>query len=456
MQYQILLVDDEQDFLDSLERGLLISGYRNLRAESDPTNAAALFERGDKVDIALIDITMPGMSGVELLEYIKSCSPATECIMVTANDEATLAVRCMKKGAFDYLVKPINMEELQVVVSKALERKNFFEIQILDKRKSSPDLTNPAAFSSIITQSERMHRIMKEAELHAASKVPVLITGETGTGKELLAQAIHKASSRAGKTFTPINMSALTASLFESEFYGHTKGAFTGAEQDRKGYLETTSGGTFFLDEIGCLPLELQGKLLRVLQEGEYFKLGTSKLQGVNVRFIAATNIGLEVLQDQKIFRQDLFYRLCGAWLHLPPLRERMEDLGVLVERFLKNYSKYSTNDIEEPVWTILKSYDYPGNIRELKSIVQHAVNLAEGKSISVYHLPTYLTDSVSAKALPARRSSDVSIIPLAAMEKEHILRVYQSTCENKLRSARLLEVSVNTLRRKLQSYDID
>ena len=321
MQYQILLVDDEQDFLDSLERGLLISGYRNLRAESDPTNAAALFERGDKVDIALIDITMPGMSGVELLEYIKSCSPATECIMVTANDEATLAVRCMKKGAFDYLVKPINMEELQVVVSKALERKNFFEIQILDKRKSSPDLTNPAAFSSIITQSERMHRIMKEAELHAASKVPVLITGETGTGKELLAQAIHKASSRAGKTFTPINMSALTASLFESEFYGHTKGAFTGAEQDRKGYLETTSGGTFFLDEIGCLPLELQGKLLRVLQEGEYFKLGTSKLQGVNVRFIAATNIGLEVLQDQKIFRQDLFYRLCGAWLHLPPLR---------------------------------------------------------------------------------------------------------------------------------------
>ena len=184
--------------------------------------------------------------------------------------------------------------------------------------------------------------------------------------------------------------------------------------------------------------------------------MGTSKLQGVNVRFIAATNIGLEVLQDQKIFRQDLFYRLCGAWLHLPPLRERMEDLGVLVERFLKNYSKYSTNDIEEPVWTILKSYDYPGNIRELKSIVQHAVNLAEGKSISVYHLPTYLTDSVSAKALPARRSSDVSIIPLAAMEKEHILRVYQSTCENKLRSARLLEVSVNTLRRKLQSYDID
>jgi DNA-binding NtrC family response regulator len=457
MLHRIVLIDDEQDFLDSLERGLFLSGFRNVQAETDPIKAAGHFEQGMPVDIALLDITMPGMNGIELLDFIKSCSPKTECIMVTAADETSLAVSCIKKGAFDYLVKPIDMEELLVVILKALERKNFLEIQILGKQKTLPQLANPSAFASIITRSEKMQRIMREAELHAASKVPILITGETGTGKELLAKAIHLASSRAGSTFTPINMSALTASLFEAEFYGHTKGAFTGATQDRKGYLETTSEGTLFLDEIGSLPLELQGKLLRVLQEGEYFKLGTSRPQGADVRFVAATNIGLEKLQDQGLFRKDLFYRLCGAWLDLPPLRERQEDLGLLVEEFLQNYGTgHGSIDVEEPVWTILKAYDYPGNVRELKSIVQYMANLAKGKSISIHHLPAYVMAAVSAKPSPARRGTDESVIPLAAMEKEHVLKAYRHTGGNKLHTARLLEIGINTLRRKLHSYQID
>jgi DNA-binding NtrC family response regulator len=455
MLHQIVLVDDERDFLDSLERGLFLSGFRNVRAESDPRKAAALFGQGLSVDIALIDITMPGMTGIELLDHIKSCSPTTECIMVTAADEASLAVRCIKKGAFDYLVKPIDMEELLVVILKALERKNLLEIQVMGKQKVFPALNNSLAFSSIITRSEKMLRIMKEAELHAASKVPILITGETGTGKELLAKAIHMASSRAQNSFTPINMSALTASLFEAEFYGHTKGAFTGAARDRKGYLETTSEGTLFLDEIGSLPIELQGKLLRVLQEGEYFKLGTSRPQGVDVRFIAATNIELDKLQDQGLFRKDLFYRLCGAWLDLPPLRERLEDLGLLVEEFMRGYGNgHGRIGVEGEVWAMLKAYDYPGNIRELKSIVQHATNLAAGQLISVHHLPTYVKAAISAKPQPARRDSDDRVMPLATAEKEHILKVYRYTCGNKLRTARLLEIGLNTLRRKLQSYD--
>ncbi|MFH0782217.1 MAG: sigma-54 dependent transcriptional regulator [Pseudomonadota bacterium] len=457
MLQSILLVDDERDFLESLERGLFLGGFRNIRTEADPVKAAALIQQGEMVDIALLDITMPKMSGIELLECIRSNSPTTECIMVTAADEASLAVNCIKKGAFDYLVKPLNMEELLVVILKALERKNLLEIQRLGKNKTIPYLKNPAAFSSITTQSEKMIRVMKEAELHAASKVSILITGETGTGKELLAKAIHNASSRISNTFTPINMSALTASLFDAEFYGHTKGAFTGAIENRKGYLEMTSCGTLFLDEIGGLPFELQGKLLRVLQEGEYFKLGTSKPQGADVRFIAATNANLEILQSQGLFRKDLFYRLCGAWLDLPPLRERKDDLQILVQTFLHNYChKQRSINIEEPVWNLLKAYDYPGNIRELKSIVQHAVNLAEGRSISVHHLPSYVIAAASVQKPTAIDTFESPIIPLATMEKDYILKAYRYTGGNKLRTARLLHIGINTLRRKLQAYGLD
>lgn len=454
MLSRILLVDDEQDFLESLERGLFISGFRNIRVESDPRKAAVLFQQGELVDIALVDITMPGMTGVELLDIIRSSSPTTECIMLTAADETSLAVSCIKKGAFDYRLKPLVMEELLIVILKALERKNLLEIHRIGRQKGFFDLANPGVFASIITQSERMFRIMKEAELHAASKVPVLITGETGTGKEILAKAIHNTSSRANHTLTSINMSALTPTLFESEFYGHTKGAFTGATQNRKGYLEATSGGTLFLDEIGSLPLDLQGKLLRVLQEGEYFKLGTSRPQGADVRFIAATNVELNKLQDQGLFRKDLFYRLCGAWLDLPPLRERKGDIAILVEAFLRDHgSGHSSRDIEEPVWAMLKDYEYPGNVRELKSIVQHAANLAKGKSISIHHLPAYITAALSTNRQLETQFSPYTIISLAAMEKDHILNAYQHTGGNKLQTARLLEIGLNTLRRKLHSY---
>ncbi len=455
MDNSILVVDDERDFLDSLRRGLISSGFRNVRLESDPNKAAALLENGEFFDIALIDVKMPGTNGVELLEVIKNASPNTECLMVTAIDEARVAVECLRNGAYDYLVKPISRDDLILAVKRTLERKRRLDIPELGKRKSPPGLKHAEVFRPIVTGSGRMFRILKEAELHAASNVPVLISGESGTGKELLARAIHSASPRSRFPFTPINMASLTGNLFESEFFGHTKGAFTGAERDRVGYLEQTSKGTLFLDEIGTLPLELQGKLLRVLQEGEYLKLGSSKPQRTDVRFIAATNADLDRLIDKGMFRKDLYYRLRGAWLHLPPLRERREDIPLLINRILKDLCGVSgINNIEDDAVSTLIDYDYPGNIRELISILQAAVNLAHGRPITTNFLPRYVRGRK-----PIQQGNSGAgfgpIVPLEELEKSHILRVYKQTGRNKSRTAKLLAIGLNTLRRKLAAYGV-
>ena len=312
MKNSIIVIDDERDFLESVQRGLITSGFKKLKTEVDPLEALKRFENGEEFDIALIDITMPGMDGMELLEKIKNTSPKTECIMITAVDEARVAVKCLRKGAYDYLVKPISKEDLILSMNRALERKRLMDILDLGKRKHVPRLENEMAFRTIITNSENMLRIFKEAELHAASDVPVLITGETGTGKEMLARAIHAASFRANFLFAPINMDAISSTLFDAEFFGHTKGAFTGAAHDRAGYLETANKGTLLLDEIGSMPLDLQGKLLRVLQDGEYIKIGTSIPRRTDVRILAATNQDLEKMMARKLFRKDLFYRLRG------------------------------------------------------------------------------------------------------------------------------------------------
>jgi transcriptional regulator with PAS, ATPase and Fis domain len=299
-----------------------------------------------------------------------------------------------------------------------------------------------------------MLRILKIAELHAADDSPVLITGETGTGKELLARAVHASSLRNGMPFTPINMDAQTSSLFDAEFFGHTKGAFTGAERERAGYLESTHKGTLFLDEIGNLAPELQGKLLRVLQDGEFIKIGTSKPSKVDVRVIAATNKDLDAMMSKDQFRKDLYYRLSGGWLHLPPLRERMDDIPLLVNSFLNEFCATGKVEMEEEVIDLLMVYDYPGNIRELKSIVKSAVNLAQGKSISLGCLPPQIQRKIA--GLKIGRQTTHTIVPtLAAIEKAHILKVYRMQNNNKAESARVLGIGINTLRRKLKQYDI-
>ena len=454
MDNNIIVIDDDLDFLEILKGHLLNSGFKNIRTEDNPLNVASLFEKGEDFDIALIDMTMPGIDGLDLLEIIKNISPRTECIMVTAVNEARIAVECLKKGAYDYLLKPVSREDLIFSMKRALEKMRLVDILDIGKSRTLPQLKNAEPFKPILTRSAKVLRILKESELHAGSDVPLLITGESGTGKELLAWAIHAASPRSRFPFTPVNMASLTGSLFEAEFFGHTKGAFTGAEDSRKGYLEYSHRGTLFLDEIGNLVPELQGKLLRVLQDGEYFKLGTSNQQKANVRFIAATNEDLEKLMAKKAFRKDLYYRIKGGWLHLPPLRERKEDILLLADKFLKDYTNKEAA-FDEDARCLLMEYDYPGNIRELKSILQSAVNLAQGRPISPDVLPAHLKQrKFSSKCLT--HSASENIAPLAQIEKSHIIDVYKRTGRNKSQSAKLLGIGLNTLRRKLRSYDIE
>ena len=453
MTNTVVVIDDDRDYLEILGRKLAEIGFKRVRLEDNSLKIAEEFENGQSFDLALIDITMPEMDGVSLLEAIKSNSPSTECIMITAINEARIAVECLNKGAYDYLVKPVATEDLSLAIKRTLERKRLLDLLDLEKRDELPTLENEAPFKPIVTQSKKVLRILKEAELHASSQVPVLITGESGTGKELLARAIHGASPRAQHPFTPINMASLTSSLFEAEFFGHTKGAFTGADTGRVGYLEYTNHGTLFLDEIGDLPLPLQGKLLRVLQDGEYSKLGSSSRQKVDLRFIAATNENLEQMIAQKRFRKDLYYRIRGGWLHLPPLRERKEDIILLTRKFLEKYYDVNNNGfIEKSAIELLMRYPYPGNIRELKSILQSAVNLAHGEAIRETHLPSHIMASLKTYA---EEPAVEPIKPLSEVEKAHILKAYKQTNENKSKTARLLGIGLNTLRRKLDSYGV-
>jgi DNA-binding NtrC family response regulator len=453
MEPRILVVDDDRDFLELMQVKLSAAGYRHVILEEDPVKASRRLETEDTFDIALIDMTMPSMDGRQLLDTVKNESPGTECIMVTAVNDARVAVECLRKGAYDYLVKPIALEDLAFSLKRTLERKRLLAIVDLEKRRRMPELIQPQAFAAILTRSERMRRVMKEAELHAGSDVPVLITGESGTGKELLARAIHGASPRSVHPFTPVNMASLTGGLFEAEFFGHTRGAFTGAEKERGGYLKHTHGGTMFLDEIGNMPLDLQGKLLRVLQDGEYSRLGSSERQKADVRFIAATNEDLEGMMSKRSFRKDLYYRIRGGWLHLPPLRERPQDVPLLVDHFLKEYcAPEPPLEIDENAVCLLMRYEFPGNIRELRTIIQSAVNLSQGKPITADRLPRALRKHQAAVRCPQTNSPEIPL-KLAEVERSHIIKVYHRLNRNKSQTARVLGIGLNTLRRKLAAY---
>ena len=456
MEQKIIVIDDELDFLDSIKRGLKGVGFRSVHYENDSVAAGQKIESEQPpFDIALIDITMPNVSGIQLLDLIKSASPYTECIMLTALNDAKTAIRCLKKGAYDYMVKPVTRDDLVATINRALERLKLIKLVEVNKnRQIDKNNLNPA-FEPIITKSLDVLRVLKEAELHAQSDIPVLITGESGTGKDLLAQAIHRISHRSQQTYMPVNMASINSGLFEAEFLGHTKGAFTGATGDRVGYLEKADRGTLFLDEIGSTPLDFQGKLLRILQEGEYYKLGSSQAKKAQIRFISATNMDLDSMMAKGEFRKDFYYRIKGAWLHLPPLKTRIEDLITLIHHFLEEFTDPPFEDrVDEDALSILTAYDFPGNIRELKSIVQYAVNLAQNRKITPDCLPKHLL-----KKKPARQSAQLKkqfqFTSLEAMEKEHIIETYQQTRQNKVQTARYLGIGLNTLRRKLKSYGV-
>ncbi len=457
MANRILIIDDDRDYMELLAGKLRAIGYDNLRLTAHPREAMRVCEEEPIFDLALIDMTLPELDGLAMLEHIKNHSPGTECIMITAINEARTAVECLKKGAYDYLVKPVAKDVLALILPKALERKRLLDILDIEKRQVHPELINPAPFAPLITASPLMLRVLKEAELHAAGNVPLLITGESGTGKELLAWAIHNASPRANHPFTLINMASIAPGRFETQLFGQTCQASGGNWVHHAGFLEHTHQGTLFLDEIGDLPLDEQGKLLRILQEGEFCRVDGKERVCVELRFIAATHEDLDCMMARRAFRKDLFYRIRGGWLHLPPLRRRTEDIPLLIDAFLGKYEEYRDPQrrLTPQALDVLLRYPWPGNVRELKTVIQSAVTLAQGHPLDAAHLPAHVRGAVH-RAAPAASFADEELRDLAAVEKEHILRAYGRHSGNKSQTAKTLGIGLNTLRRKLAVYGIE
>jgi DNA-binding NtrC family response regulator len=449
MTPQVLIVDDEVTFLDSARRKLRMAGFTEVTTCADPLDALARLD-GQSFDVAFLDITMPGMSGLDLLERLLERAPATRCVMVTAVDNIDSVMRATRLGAFDYLVKPLQPEQLVDALERALSQKRMVDLLELRQRElAERRLEDPEAFAGLLSADERVLRLLHEAELHARSRVPVLVTGETGVGKELMAQAIHRASPRRRGPFVPVNMLSLSSALFESEFFGHKRGAFTGAISDKDGYLDRARGGTLFLDEIGDLPMELQGKLLRILQEGEYCPVGDTRPRQADVRFIAATHQDLE----RASFRKDLYYRLRFAHIAIPPLRQRRDDVLLLAARFIEASARPDARLSDEAQEALL-AHDWPGNVRELKGTIEAAANLAERGEILARHLnlPASLRRRPTVDGVPVDPGSLPS---LAEVERRHILRVYEATGKNKTQTAKVLGISAQTLHRKLGAYRV-
>jgi two-component system response regulator AtoC len=367
--------------------------------------------------------------------------------MVTAVDNIDSVMHATRIGAFDYLVKPLRPEQLVDALERALSYKRMVDLlDLRQKELAEEKLEEPEAFAGILTCDDRMLRLLHEAELHARSRVPVLVTGETGVGKELMAQSIHRASPRRRGPFVAVNMLSLSSSLFESEFFGHRKGSFTGAIADKEGYLDRARGGTLFLDEIGDLPMELQAKLLRILQEGEYCPVGDTRPRQADVRFIAATHQDLE----KAGFRRDLYYRLRFAHIAIPPLRQRRDDIRLLAARFVEGSARPDAR-LSDDALEALVAHDWPGNVRELKGVIEAAANLAERGEIS----PRHLNIPLRRRASGDPQTDPASLLPLAEVERRHILRVYEATGKNKTHTAKVLGISPQTLHRKLAAYRV-
>jgi len=381
----VMVVDDDVNILTSYRIGLNSLGIENVTCCQDSRETFDILAE-QKVDLILLDLVMPYLRGDELLEEIIGDYPTIPVIITTGVDEVKMAVDCMRKGAFDFLVKPVDIDKLEHSVRKALSFKTLREEnESLSSQLLKGKLERPDAFSSIISKSKSIHSIFQYCEAIAESHFPVLITGETGVGKELIAKAVHDVSGRKGK-YIALNMAGLDEQMINDTLFGHKKGGFTGANVDRKGLLENAAGGSIFLDEIGDLELQSQVKLLRVLQEREYYPIGSDSPKKTDTRFIFATHADLEKMQQDGDFRQDLFYRLRTHHIHIPPLRERKEDIQLLFEHFLETASEdmnKKTPHYPQQLLNLLELYQYPGNVRELQSIVYEAVSRHSSRTLS-------------------------------------------------------------------------
>jgi DNA-binding NtrC family response regulator len=409
MRANLLIVDDEASILDFLSMLFESEGFAVDVARSAAEAQRALATRS--FDLVLCDILMPDGNGLDLLKEIKSGNSRTAVVMMTAYTSTKTAIEAMKLGAYDYVSKPFDVEELKIITQKALERTELVDENVYLRR----ELEQKYTFNNIIGKSPRMQAIFALVERMARTSSTVLVHGESGTGKELIARAIHFASPRAGRRFLSINCGALPENLLESELFGHERGAFTGAVREKKGLFQEADRGTLFLDEIGELTPSMQVKLLRALQEKTVRKVGGNQEEAVDVRVIAATNQNLENRLQTGEFREDLYYRINVLPIHLPPLRQRREDIPLLVDFFLQKYSRQMdlpTRQISVEAMRLLEGYDWPGNVRELENVIERALALSHAETISTRDLPAQLLNN--------RRSSlDLAELPEEGLDLE-------------------------------------
>lgn len=443
-----MVIDDEERLRKLLARILQLEDFDVLEASTAKEGLRKL--EHEVVDVVISDVKLPDGNGIDLTKTIKATYPAIEIIVLTAYGTINDGVNAIKNGAFDYITKGDDNEKIIPLVNKAMD-KAVLQRRVLELENK---LSSKFGFDRIIGTSPAITAAIKLAQRVATTDTTVLILGETGTGKEVFAEAIHQASPRNAKPFVAINCSAFSKELLESELFGHKAGAFTGAVKDKKGLFEEANGGTIFLDEIGELDHDLQAKLLRVLESQQFIKIGDTKTTKVSVRILAATNRNLqdEVAQDH--FRSDLFYRLSVFQVTLPALRDRKKDIGLLAKMFVHHFATKVnahitgfTSDFLEK----LEAYDWPGNVRELKNIIERAVILCDSNELDASLLP-YEFDA----ALPAKVSGNLSAFDLASVEKLHIQRVLNHTAGNRAEAARLLNIGIATLYRKLKEYGLE
>ena len=449
--YNILIIDDESAQRDVLSGYLKKKGYKIYSASSGKEGIE--ITKNNPVDIILSDYKMPDLNGIEVLEQVKKINPEISFVVVTAYGTVENAVKAMRLGAFDYISKPVDLDELDLMIERIIEHKNLkSENQLLKTQ-----LQEKHKISSIISQSRKMEEVINVAARVADSKATVLITGENGTGKEVLAKAIHYFSPRKDKPFVAVNVPALTETLLESELFGHEKGAFTGADKMRKGRFEIAHGGTIFLDEVGDIPQSIQVKLLRILQEHQFERVGGNEKIEVDVRIIAATNKDLEQKIKDGTFREDLYYRLNIVSIKIPPLRERKEDIIPMIESFVEKFSKENNKEnleISKEAVDVLMRYNFPGNVRELENIVERAVVLTRSKIITVDDLPMNIKGFKDEKSLAALGNGTL-IEQVEAIEKQLIYDALQESGGNQTKAGKLLGLTERNLRYKLKKYNI-
>ena len=446
---KILIIDDEAQIRSLLARMMELEGYEVCQA-GDCKSALKQLELHSP-DVALCDVFLPDGNGVDLVLAIKKTAPNVEVILLTAHGNIPDGVQAIKNGAFDYITKGDDNNKIIPLISRAVEKARMnVRLEKLEKK-----VGQMYSFDSILGDSKALKAAVQLAQKVSVTDVPVLLTGETGTGKEVFAQAIHYNSKRGKQNFVAVNCSSFSKELLESEMFGHRAGSFTGALKDKKGLFEEANNGTIFLDEIGEMAFELQAKLLRILETGEYIKIGYTKPTRVDVRIIAATNRNLpeEIVAGR--FREDLFYRLSVFEIHLPPLRERSGDIKILAEAFVRKFSEklsYSVTKMSPEFLVALSQQCWKGNIRELRNVIERSLIVCDGECLDVCDLPLEIQNSHYERSDEAAAPGSFE---LAAMERRHIARVLEYTKGNKTETARLLKIGLTTLYRKIEEYKL-